>query len=211
MKRNFYILCCIIFIITYFLMLFQKSNNPYMKKLAKKLVNIKLKDEEDQKIKILYNIILIAITFSITVLVLLQKYTFNNMSLYDKYFFYNIIYHNNETIYRIVIAIIFFLIGLFSSFGKKLIKSFINNFINYNKTLIITGNYIVLLSLLKFFPSKIIILITIIHLVCIINYIISFQQLKNKMSNKEFILHFIWLLSICFSNSFILMYQLINK
>lgn len=67
MKRNFYILCCIIFIITYFLMLFQKSNNPYMKKLTRKLINIKLKDEEDQKIKILYNIILIAITLSITV------------------------------------------------------------------------------------------------------------------------------------------------
>ncbi len=211
MRINFYIFCCIAFIISYILIAFQQQDSSYLKNITKKFSNIKLKDEGDQKIKILYNILLIFITFFITIILSIQRYTFNNMSLYHKYFFYNIIYHNNETIYRISIAILFFLIGLLTSFGKKLIKSFINNFINYYKTLIITGNYIVLLYLSHYISTKFIILIVIIHLIFIINYFMTFQKLKSKMSGKEFILNFIWLLWICFSNSFILIYQIINK
>lgn len=211
MRINFYIFCCIVFIISYILISFQQHNSSYLKNITKKFSNIKLNDEDDQKIKILYNIILIFITFFITIILLIQRYTFNNMPLYHKYFFYNIIYHNNETIYRISIAILFFLIGLFTSFGKKIIKSFINNFITYYKTLIITGNYIVLLYLSHYISTKFIILIVIIHLIFIVHYFITFQKLKSKMSGKEFILNFIWLLWICFSNSFILIYQIINK
>lgn len=106
------------------------------------------------------------------------------------------------------IIIMFFILGyLFSNF-----QSFINYIKeNYNralKSLLLTAMYIALIKINQIFIPIITLSLSLLFIICLINYVIEFIKNKNQFSNYTFILSFLWILFVNFSASFILIYNI---
>lgn len=201
MSVNFYYFSLIIFILAYLcITIFKKHYIMYCEKISKKL-SIHLKKDDALKINFLYMVILLLIVIWVTILYFYQKHAPYSTIGFIK---------RNDLLYKIAIPIFFFLFGLLASYGKKLIYYYLKNPIYITKTLILTGNHILLFYFLYFSSKLLIIIIASIYFIFIINYFLDFRKRINKLSNKEFLIQFIWLLWIYFYTNFILIYQLIN-
>ena len=202
MSIHFYYFSMIIFIFTYLCtIIFKNHYLKYFKKIREKL-SAHLKKSEELKINSLYMIILLLTVIWITIIYFYQKYAPYSTTVFLK---------KNDLLYKIGIPIFFFLFGLLASHGKMILHYYLKEPIYITKTLILTGNYILLFYFLYCGSKMMIIIIASIYLIFIINYFLDFRKKINQLNNKEFIIQFIWLLWIYFCTNFILIYQLINQ
>ncbi len=203
MDIKFYLIGSILLIIGYTLCSFLKKPFSQYKTYLEKnyFQNKKINRKDNDKINVIY--------YSILLFLMILMITH---SIYIKFIPYSrtVFLQPSQTILKFGLPILYFLLGILFSNGKKLIYYFLDYYFNILKTLILTGLTINLLVLQKNCIPFLMIGLTLLNTFIIIHYYFTSKSMRKNMKNWEFILHFSWLLITNFLNSFILIYNIWN-
>lgn len=203
MPLNFYWFSISIFSLIYFLtIILKKYVIAYFNLLAKLFsINQKISKKEKHSINTIYSFILLFLLLWRVILTYYEKYAPLSKTVF---------LGRNQFIYKIGIALFFFLLGLLLAKGKKIISCIFQNPIYVLKTLSLSLSTALLLAIIKNCTPLLRTAITTLNLIYLINYYQTFKKQKEKMKKLEFIYHFSWLLTINLINSSILIYNIFN-
>ena len=190
MYYNFYIFSLVIFFLGYLYTFLLNKSNTKLINLIKKYF-IKKERDTNNSPTILYIFLSLIIIWQLFINLISNNYIL---------FFYK--YKN--IIYKLGIAIFFFILGIMFSERKKNLQYFLNNYIEVCRCILLTGISLVLLIIDLNIISKL--FIYIIHLIFTINYYKLFNKRKHTINNLLFITQYIWTSEILYLDSFYIIY-----
>lgn len=199
MQIELYLICITIFLIFYLLtIILNKCMDSYLQELKKEFMKNNTQEINDyQNIHIVYNLILIFILLFSNILHIWNFKTTNYIPTV-----------NQKFISYLGIGVLFFLLGLLFSNGKKFLFDIMDNYNQIIKSTILTGISMLILPISKYCIFPITLIFTGITCLYIMDYFHVLQVKKKTMKSKEFLLQFIWFLLIDFLNSFLFIYSI---
>ncbi len=204
MPIKFYLLSTSIFSIIYLLTILTPK---YITKYFCLLNEIFFKTKKEEKIKThslnkTYSFLLLFIPLWKSFVICYER-----IKPYNSFIFLG----KHEFLYQCGIATFFFILGLLLANGKKIITCIVKYPIYLLKTISLTMTTTLLLILNNHNSKEVVILFSIINLIYLKNYYQTFKKKKESQEKWEFIYHFSWFLTINFLNSFILVFNILNK
>lgn len=198
MNHNFYLIICYIAFLYYFsITLVKKIYINFITEIKSSLPNNKYNNFNN--INLVYHILLVFVVIWINIVVICHN---------SNYYNYKLIYYKQSIIYQIGIAILFFILGYFASFGKKIFYFFIDNYQYIIKSIVLSCLYVVFWKIKDTYHNYHTILIPILIIICLINFYFSLNKQKNNLKNNIFVFEFIWFLWIVFHIVFVLINNL---
>lgn len=190
MYYNFYIFSLIIFFLGYLCTFLLNKSNTKIISLIKKYF-VKKEITTNNSPIILYIFLILIVIWQLFINIVSNNYIL---------FFYRY----KSIIYKLGIAIFFFILGIMFTERKKALHYFLNNYIEVCRCILLTGITLILLIIDLNIIIKL--FIYIFHILFTINYYKSFNKKKHAINNLLFIAQYIWTSEIIFLDSFYIIY-----